>query len=145
MMTDTGTTAVGMIVETIGAETNGAENSGVENKPVEKPCAIVIGNTTRIGPCGTATRTIAATIVASACTDEGTTFRALLAKARSRSAIEMLNAERLSLTEITERPGFSDLSSFSQAFKRWRGVAPSHFSLRKSSGGVCRMTNWSDQ
>lgn len=69
--------------------------------------------------------------------DEGTTFRALLAEARSRSAIEMLNDERLSLTEIAERLGFSDLSSFSQAFKRWYGVAPSHFSLRKSSSGVC--------
>jgi AraC-like DNA-binding protein len=46
--------------------------------------------------------------------DEGTTFRALLAEARSRSrsAIEMLNDERLSLSEIAERLGFSDLSSF---------------------------------
>ncbi|WP_223527793.1 helix-turn-helix domain-containing protein [Pseudomonas sp. GL-R-19] len=77
--------------------------------------------------------------------DEGTTFLALLAKARSRSAIEMLNAERLSLTEIAERLTLSDLLSFSQAFKRWHGVAPSHFSLRKSSGGMCWMTNWNDQ
>jgi len=55
----------------------------------------------------------------------------LLAKARSRSAILMLNDERLSLTEVAERPGLSDLSSFSQALKRWYGVAPSHFSLGK--------------
>ncbi|MEB0009642.1 AraC family transcriptional regulator [Pseudomonas sp. RTB3] len=59
--------------------------------------------------------------------NEGTTFRTLLAEARSRSAIEMLNDSRLSLTEIAERLGFSDLSSFSQAFKRWHGVAPSQF------------------
>ena len=65
MTTDTGMTAVGTIVETIGAETNGVENSGVESKPVEKLNAIVIGSATRIGPCGTATRTITATIVAS--------------------------------------------------------------------------------
>ncbi|KVQ81955.1 hypothetical protein WL64_26540 [Burkholderia ubonensis] len=44
--------------------------------------------------------------------DEGTTFRALLGDAR------------LTLTEVAERLGFSDLSSFSQAFKRWYGVAP---------------------
>jgi len=31
----------------------------------------------------------------------------------------------LSLIEIAERLGFSDLSSFSQAFKRWFGAAPS--------------------
>ena len=29
-----------------------------------------------------------------------------------------------SLTEVAERLGFSDLSSFSQAFKRWYGVPP---------------------
>jgi hypothetical protein len=64
MTTDTGMTAVGTIVETIGAETIGVEISGVESKPAEKLNAIVTGSATMIGPCGTATRTIAATIVA---------------------------------------------------------------------------------
>lgn len=64
--------------------------------------------------------------------DEGTTFRALLAETRSSSAIELLNSSNLSLTEIAERLGFSDLSSFSQAFKRWHGVAPSKFSGLKN-------------
>lgn len=66
MTTDTCVTAVGTIVETIGAETTGVETSGVESKPAEKLNAIVIviGTATRIGPCGTATRTITATIVA---------------------------------------------------------------------------------
>ena len=66
MTTDTGMTAVGTIVETIGAETTGVEIGGVESKPAEKLNAIVIGSATKIGPCGTATRTITATIVASA-------------------------------------------------------------------------------
>lgn len=71
MTTDTGMTAVGTIVETIGAETTGAgisgvEISGVESKPIGKLSAIVIGSATRIGPCGTVTKTINATIVASA-------------------------------------------------------------------------------
>ena len=71
MTTDTGMTAVGTIVETIGAETTGAgisggEISGAESKPAEKLSAVVIGSATTIGPCGTVTRTIAATIVASA-------------------------------------------------------------------------------
>jgi hypothetical protein len=64
MTTDTGMTAVGTIVETIGAETTGVEKIGVESKPAEKLNAIVIGSATKIGPCGTATRTITATIVA---------------------------------------------------------------------------------
>jgi hypothetical protein len=66
MTTDTGMTAVGTIVETIGAETTGVGNSGVGNKPAEKLNAIVIGSATTIEPCGTATKTITATIVASA-------------------------------------------------------------------------------
>ncbi|MGX1186963.1 hypothetical protein AB7M29_004642 [Pseudomonas sp. F-14 TE3623] len=66
MMTDTGMNTVGMIVETIGAETTGVEITGVESKPAEKQNAIVIGNAVKIGPCGTATKTITATIVASA-------------------------------------------------------------------------------
>ncbi|WP_237881112.1 AraC family transcriptional regulator [Pseudomonas sp. PGPR40] len=65
--------------------------------------------------------------------DEGTTFRALLAEARSYSAIEMLKDSRLSLTRIAERLGFSDLSSFSQAFKRWHGVAPTNFRRLKKT------------
>ncbi|MCY1187127.1 hypothetical protein D9M73_280700 [compost metagenome] len=65
MTTDTGMTAVGTIIETIGAETTGVEINGVESGPAEKPNAIVIGSAGMIGRCGTATRTITATIVAS--------------------------------------------------------------------------------
>jgi hypothetical protein len=65
MTIDTGMTAVGTIVETIGAEMNGAEIIGVESKPAEK-LNVVIGSATRIGPCGIVTRTITVTIVASA-------------------------------------------------------------------------------
>jgi AraC-like DNA-binding protein len=36
----------------------------------------------------------------------------------------LLADARLSLAEVAERLGFSDLSSFSQAFKRWYGVPP---------------------
>jgi len=66
MTTGTGMTAVGTIVETIGVEKNGVGNSGVGSKPAEKLNAIVIGSATTIEPCGTATKTITATIVASA-------------------------------------------------------------------------------
>ncbi|EMN5129240.1 helix-turn-helix domain-containing protein [Burkholderia contaminans] len=32
---------------------------------------------------------------------------------------------RLSIEEIAQNPGFSGTSSFSQAYRRWTGVAPS--------------------
>lgn len=57
--------------------------------------------------------------------DEGCSYRALLADVRGRHANELLADGSLSLTQIAERMGFSDLSSFSQAYKRWFGVAPS--------------------
>ncbi|KVE99163.1 AraC family transcriptional regulator [Burkholderia vietnamiensis] len=56
--------------------------------------------------------------------EEGTTFRVLLAQARGAMAETLLGDARLSLTEVAERLGFSDLSSFSQAFKRWYGLPP---------------------
>lgn len=57
--------------------------------------------------------------------EEGLSYRGLLAEVRGRRANQLLEDETLSLTQIAERMGFSDLSSFSQAYKRWFGVAPS--------------------
>jgi AraC-like DNA-binding protein len=57
--------------------------------------------------------------------DEGISFRMLLTEVRGGQANRLLEDETLSLTQIAERMGFSDLSSFSQAYKRWFGVAPS--------------------
>ncbi|CAH0354204.1 putative HTH-type transcriptional regulator [Aquabacterium sp. CECT 9606] len=57
--------------------------------------------------------------------DEGVSYRMLLAEVRGRQANGLLADDTLSLTQIAERMGFSDLSSFSQAYKRWFGFAPS--------------------
>lgn len=57
--------------------------------------------------------------------DEGSSYRMLLAEVRGRQANQLLEDDTLTLTQIAERMGFSDLSSFSQAYKRWFGVAPS--------------------
>ena len=56
---------------------------------------------------------------------EGTSFTQLLAESRASLAQELLRERHLTLTDIAEQLGFSDLSSFSQAFKRWTGLAPS--------------------
>ncbi len=62
--------------------------------------------------------------------DEGISYRMLLAEVRGRQAHQLLADDTLSLTQIAELMGFSDLSSFSQAYKRWFGVAPSVGRLR---------------
>jgi len=67
--------------------------------------------------------------------DEGTSFSALLAEVRGRQAQELLADESLSVTDVALRMGFSDLSSFSQTFKRWFGCAPSTVKARKARPG----------
>jgi AraC-like DNA-binding protein len=56
---------------------------------------------------------------------EGVSFRALLRENRRTRAELLLANPANSLTDIASRLGFSDLSSFSQAYRRWTGVAPS--------------------
>lgn len=56
--------------------------------------------------------------------EEGTSFTKILAESRASLAQELMRDKSLTLTDIAEQLGFSDLSSFSQAFKRWRGVSP---------------------
>jgi AraC-like DNA-binding protein len=57
--------------------------------------------------------------------EEGSTFRDLSQLARQARAESLIANAQLTLTEIAAELGFSDLSSFSQAFKRWTGRAPS--------------------
>lgn len=59
--------------------------------------------------------------------EEGTSFRSLLMEVRYAMAKELLESHSLSMRDIAERLGFSDASSFSQAFKRWHGCAPQNY------------------
>ena len=52
-----------------------------------------------------------------------TSFRALLEDVRERFAEEFL-ADGMPVSEIAGRLGYQELSSFSQAFRRWKGVGP---------------------
>lgn len=65
---------------------------------------------------------------------EGMTFRALLAQVRldaARSAVEEGNQP---LAHIAEALGFSELSSFSRAYKRWTGESPAAARRRRRLG-----------
>ncbi|AXI01465.1 AraC family transcriptional regulator [Aquirhabdus parva] len=59
--------------------------------------------------------------------EEGTSFRNLLEEVRRNLAETLLSDAQISMTEIAERLGFSDASSFSQTFKRWYGIAPNAY------------------
>jgi AraC-like DNA-binding protein len=59
--------------------------------------------------------------------DEGVRFSVLLDGVRERIAKKLLADGTLPLAEVAYRLGFSDLATFSRAFKRWTGVPPGAF------------------
>lgn len=58
---------------------------------------------------------------------EGVSFRQLLEDVRKNRAKRLLRQGGMSISEIASNLGFSDASTFSQAFKRWTGTAPSYW------------------
>jgi AraC-like DNA-binding protein len=55
---------------------------------------------------------------------EATSYRKLTEEIRATLAAELLGTTRMSVDEIARRLGYADTSSFSMAFKRWKGVPP---------------------
>ncbi|TWC32771.1 AraC-like DNA-binding protein [Pseudomonas sp. SJZ079] len=59
--------------------------------------------------------------------DEGASYESLLAETRQHLALQHMRDPRCSISEIAYLLGFADTSSFSRAFKRWTGQAPSQY------------------
>ncbi|MGE8497086.1 MAG: AraC family transcriptional regulator [Pseudomonas sp.] len=59
--------------------------------------------------------------------DEGTGYESLLSETRHSLAVQHMRDPRCSISEIAYLLGFADTSSFSRAFKRWTGQAPSQY------------------
>ena len=62
--------------------------------------------------------------------NEGTSFKTLLMEIRRELAGQYISDSTLTLTEISFLLGFSEVSSFSRAYRRWEGQSPSE--ARKS-------------
>jgi len=58
---------------------------------------------------------------------QGTTFKNILTEVRKDLALKYIHDRKLTLTEISFMLGFSEMSSFSRAFKRWTGESPKEF------------------
>lgn len=58
---------------------------------------------------------------------EGLFFQKLVETVRFDKARQMLSQSTLSTSEIALLLGFSELSAFSRAFKRWSGMSPKHY------------------
>jgi AraC-like DNA-binding protein len=58
---------------------------------------------------------------------QGTSHRELLDEARSAAALRHLGADTMSVTDVAFVLGFSEVSAFHRAFRRWTGMGPSEF------------------
>lgn len=58
---------------------------------------------------------------------EGRSFQELIEQVRKEKAIRYIKEKRYSLSEIAFLLGFSELSAFSRAFKRWTGTSPAKY------------------
>ena len=56
-------------------------------------------------------------------------YQMVLDAIRSELAIELLSKTNMPITQIAEKTGFSDDSTFHRAFKRWTGESPSRYRL----------------
>ena len=59
--------------------------------------------------------------------DEGLTWKQLVENTRKTLVERHLRTPGMSVTQLAFLLGFADVSSFSRAFKKWYGVAPSQF------------------
>ena len=59
--------------------------------------------------------------------DEGCSYENLLSETRQNLALQHMRDPHCSISEIAYLLGFADSSSFSRAFKRWTGQAPSQY------------------
>ena len=75
----------------------------------------------------TTSRTIQRKLVA-----EKTSFQELVDDVRINVSSEYLLTTTLSIEDIAERVGYSDAAAFSNAFKRWTGMAPSAYRKKGS-------------
>lgn len=68
--------------------------------------------------------------------EDGTSFRAVLDNARREVALDQMTRGTATVTDLTFLLGFSDLSAFARAFKRWTGTTPSLYLREKVARSV---------
>lgn len=64
---------------------------------------------------------------------EGTSYRKIVEDYRLTLAEELLSTSILSVETIANRLGYADASSFTSAFKRWKGVAPRKYKWKPTA------------
>lgn len=68
--------------------------------------------------------------------EEGTSFKELLEDLRHRMAMRYVRQSELSFSEIAFLLGFSQVSAFHRAFRRWTGQTPNEYRTQATSLGA---------
>ncbi len=63
-------------------------------------------------------------------TEEGLTYKGLLDEVRRKLALQYLKDRRISLKKVTYLLGYSEVSAFYHAFRRWTGSSPVQHRLK---------------
>lgn len=69
--------------------------------------------------------------------DEKTSYKSLVENIRKKKAIDLLQTTSDSVEQIAAELGYSDLSNFYRAFKRWTGHSPGVYRENKKSSTAC--------
>ncbi|MEQ1440665.1 AraC family transcriptional regulator ligand-binding domain-containing protein [Fontimonas sp. SYSU GA230001] len=67
--------------------------------------------------------------------EEGTSYRRLLAQARFAKAQHLLRETGLSVEAVSEQLGYAEPAAFIHAFRRWSGTSPLAFRARRGDAG----------
>ena len=65
--------------------------------------------------------------------DEGHSLSALVDEVRREVALSELTNPEVPIKRIADRVGFSEVSAFHRAFKRWTGLTPARYRAQNSS------------
>ena len=68
------------------------------------------------------------------------TYSSILEETRSEMAADLLEETDASFSEIARRLGYSNLSNFNRAFRRWAAISPRAFRERRRATGRVRST-----
>ncbi len=59
--------------------------------------------------------------------DEGTSFSAIVDELRRQRALILLRSPAMSVDDVADRVGYSDIANFTRAFRRWTGMTPTAY------------------
>ncbi|MBU2511208.1 AraC family transcriptional regulator [bacterium] len=67
-------------------------------------------------------------------TENGTSFNQIRDKVLYQKAISLMKDLQITIQHVADQTGFSELSAFHRAFKRWSGLTPSQYRKNLKSG-----------